>query len=85
MRLFRFAGKMSQFLGRNGFFKCTGFALYRADVPNETDFPGYATDTIRIYPVTSRGHDGRCMIEIPVAEVKQFTKELLKAALIKEV
>lgn len=61
-----------KFLGRNGYFKCTGVSLIRMHSKD----PKYACETVRIYPTTSKGEDGRCFIEIPVENVPKFIEEL---------
>lgn len=68
----RWRGRPTQYLGRNGYFKCKGFELKRL----VTSDPGWSTDVIRIHPITSKGMLGRCFIEIPVSQLKRFTKLL---------
>jgi hypothetical protein len=53
-------------LGRNGTIKISGIALYW--------HPG---DRLLLCPITSRGHDGRCMIDIPASHLDQFLTAIL--------
>ena len=47
----------TSFLGRNGTGKCIGVHVMKFEhLPNKD---------IALYPITSKGEDGRCMIQIP--------------------
>ena len=53
-------------LGRNGTIKMSGITLYW--------HPG---DRLLLCPITSRGRDGRCMIDIPASHLDQFLTAIL--------
>jgi hypothetical protein len=61
---------ISRFLGRNGCFSCSGFVFEKVNFSYRS--------FIRVYPKTSRGFRARCFIEIPIEEVKRFSRNLLK-------
>ena len=63
---------MTQFLGRNGAFLCTGFTFMRTE-----SVPGGA---ITIWPITSKGEDGRCFIEVAVNDLDEFIQALREEA-----
>jgi len=54
------------FLGRNGVFKCRGFSFANC------------RDSVTIFPITSKGYDARCFIEIPLNQIDPFVKKLRK-------
>ena len=68
----------TQFLGRNGYFGCTGFEFERVRFPknHQKDWPGFLRDVIRVYPVTTQERKGRCFIEIPTKWAGLFMKAL---------
>jgi len=51
-------------LGRNGSFKCTGFSFWKRD------------KTTTIIPITSKGMEGRCEIEVPNEDLARFCGHL---------
>ena len=53
-------------LGRNGTIAVSGIALYWE--------PGAR---LTIYPITSKGREGRCMIDIPASHLDQFLTAIL--------
>ena len=53
-----------QFSGRNGVFECRGFIL------------SAYKDCISIYPITSKGVQARCFIEIPLDHIETFIEIL---------
>lgn len=53
-------------LGRNGTVKMSGVALYW--------YPG---QRLTICPITSKGRDARCMIDIPASHLEQFLTAIL--------
>ena len=61
-----FGEKKTHFLGRNGEFVCTGLELFSSD----------HLQMITVFPVTSQGKTGRCMIEVPVEHIDDFIKGL---------
>lgn len=61
------SGETTMFLGRNGVFKCTGFTLSSFASENKS---------LSIWPITSRGTEGRCWIEIPAEDIPQLIEEL---------
>lgn len=72
-----FGGKeVTQFLGRNGYFKCKGFEFRRIVTTDE----GWSKDVVRVYPVTSKGRLARCFIEIPVNQIRRFMGILNRVA-----
>ena len=56
--------KATKFLGRNGQFKCKGFTMFKY------------RDAVRIHPITSRGRDGRCFIEVDGSDLGDFIRAL---------
>lgn len=52
-------------LGRNGYVKCRGFTFMKLK-----------QDSIRVYPITSKGADARCFMEVPIEHVDEFIKKL---------
>jgi hypothetical protein len=54
------------FLGRNGSFVCKGLNIV------------YGDNFIDIYPITSKGNDGRCRIPIPYASLHGLIKCLVQ-------
>ena len=54
------------FLGRNGSFLSEGLNIF-LDVDNQT---------IHLQPITSKGDEGRCRIEIPITTIPELIKEL---------
>lgn len=64
--------EMTQFLGRNGYFKSKGIRVRRS----KSDNPNYARETIRIYPITSKEEEGRCFVEVPIENLIPFIKGL---------
>ena len=48
-------------VGRNGTLKTTGVAL----VESSTNVNGTSLKTVQIYPITSKGNLGNCMITVP--------------------
>jgi len=61
---------ISRFLGRNGCFSCSGFVFEKVDLSYRS--------FIRVYPKTGKGFRARCFIEVPIEEVKKFSRNLLK-------
>ena len=57
--------KPTKFLGRNGYYTCTG--LYVTENPN---------GQVWIEPITSKGEVGRCRIEIPVEAITEVIAAL---------
>jgi len=53
-------------LGRNGYVNCRGFTLMKYKRGN----------AIRVYPITSKGADARCFMEVPIEHVDEFIKKL---------
>ena len=71
-----FTHRQTTFLGRNGSFKQAGIAIFGGDrSPTERD-----SGSLDIYPVTSKGQDGRCRISIPKESVPAFIEALKKEA-----
>jgi|GEM_PF-1404854 len=68
----------TQFLGRNGYFGCTGFEFERLRFTkgDGKEWPGFLGDVVRVYPVTTREERGRCFIEIPTKWAGLFSKGL---------
>lgn len=66
----------TQFLGRNGYFGCTGFEFERLRFTDDEWPYWWIQDVVRVYPVTTRGKRGRCFIEIPTKWVGLFLKGL---------
>lgn len=52
------------FLGRNGYFKCSGLEISRDG------------DLVQLQPVTSKGLTGRCLIEIPAEHVVEVLRAM---------
>lgn len=52
----------TNFLGRNGYFKCNGIEVFKD------------TKSILIQPITSKGNTGRCFIEIPANSIPALSK-----------
>jgi len=61
---------LSRFLGRNGCFKCSGFEFEKVNLSYRS--------FIGVYPKTGKGFRARCFIEVPIDEVKKFSRNLLK-------
>jgi hypothetical protein len=61
--------EQTEFLGRNGLFKCNGFEISVYVKPNYQK-------VIMIEPLTSRGQIGRCAIEIPHSDLQTFINQL---------
>lgn len=63
---------ITQFLGRNGMFKCTGINITKFPLAEHKaeDIP-YVT----IAPITSKGVIGRSMIQIPFTSLSELIKE----------
>jgi len=59
-------GIETHFLGRNGYFRCTGFTLM-----DEWD-----RGVVSVWPITSKENDGRCKIEIPFGRIDEFIDAL---------
>ena len=59
-----FATNETSFLGRNGKGRCLGFNMLRRN------------GCVAIYPVTSRGHNARCYIEIDNCNINDFIHNL---------
>jgi len=57
--------KPTKFLGRNGYFKCTG--LFVTENPN---------GEVWIEPITGKDEVGRCRIEIPVEALTEVIASL---------
>ena len=57
--------KLTHFLGRSGMSKCSGFIFIKTHSKNS----GY---TRMIYPITSKGLQGRAWLEIPEEDVGKF-------------
>lgn len=51
-------------IGRNGTIKCKGLSLYGGG------------SHISIYPITSRGGDGNCMVQVPMASIRVLISRL---------
>ncbi|MBM4350052.1 MAG: hypothetical protein FJ106_09245 [Deltaproteobacteria bacterium] len=68
----------TQFLGRNGYFGCTGFEFERLRFPkgDQKEQLGFLGDVVRVYPVTTKEERGRCFIEIPTLWAVSFSKAL---------
>ncbi len=64
-----FATNETSFLGRNGKGRCLGFNMLRRN------------RCVAIYPVTSRGHDARCYIEVDDCDINMFIRNLKDEAL----
>lgn len=60
--------ELSNFEGRNGFFKCSGLKIIR--ISSDTE--------IYIYPTTSKGRTGRGMIGVPIADIDKVIEALTK-------
>lgn len=66
--------RIVHFLGRNGHFKSTGLVLFSMrTLEKEED------DTVRIYPITTKGVEGRSFIDIPFESISDLIKVLRKA------
>ncbi len=55
---------LTEFLGRNGYGKCSGVELFKAN------------DTISLVPLTSRGEPARCSVLIPIKAIPRLIEEL---------
>lgn len=56
--------RMTEFLGRNGYGKCSGIELFRIN------------ETVSLVPLTSRGEPARCSTLIPIEAVPRLIEEL---------
>jgi hypothetical protein len=56
-------------LGRNGYMKCSGLDLCKG---------GLRDDLMLLSPLTSRGHVGRCELEIPLEDLPALIAGLQK-------
>ena len=64
-----FATNETSFLGRNGKGRCLGFNMLRRN------------GCVAIYPVTSRGKDARCYIQVDDRNINDFIRNLKDEAL----
>jgi hypothetical protein len=60
--------RLTNFTGRNGFFKCSGIELFELGHSKE----------LMLTPLTSRGNIANCNIIIPVEAIPQLIEELKK-------
>ena len=60
--------RATQFLGRNGTFKCTGMVV------------GVQNDIIFLEPITSKGKTGRGCLEVPVEHADSLIAALRETA-----
>lgn len=61
------------FLGRNGYFLCAGLTVIAKTHGPENE------NYVCLVPQTSRGRDGRCMIDVPMESVDKLIELLQKA------
>jgi len=59
-------GEITNFTGRNGYFKCAGIELFTLE----------HTDQLMISPFTSQGRIGRCDIAIPKSAMPELISQL---------
>ena len=64
--------KATEFLGRNGTFKCAGFTMLKMGHERNVVSGG----SVMIWPITSKGVDGRCFIEVAVDDLEEFIRAL---------
>ncbi len=62
-------------LGKNGFTKCLGLAIFRNTRINKDNI---IVDTIEINAINYQGRASECWLEIPVSDIDQFI-EILKS------
>lgn len=61
--------RQTNFLGRNGYFKCSGLDLCKG---------GLRDDLVILSPLTSRGYIGRCELDIPFEDLPALIAGLQK-------
>lgn len=61
--------RQTTFLGRNGYMKCSGLDLCQG---------GLRDDLVLLAPLTSRGHVGRCELEIQLEDLPALISGLQK-------
>jgi hypothetical protein len=61
--------RLTNFLGRNGYMKCSGLDLCKG---------GLRDDLLLLSPLTSRGHIGCCELDIPLEDLPALIAGLQK-------
>ena len=61
--------RQTNFLGRNGYMKCSGLDLCKG---------GLRDALVRLSPLTSQGYIGRCELEIPLEDLPALIARLQK-------
>lgn len=58
----------AEYMGRNGIARCVGLSLY----------VNRKKGTVELWPVNSRGADGKCFIEVPYGALPSLVESFVK-------
>jgi len=71
----KFSKRITHFLGRNGYGKCTGIELHKTSYNPEADGTKQG-GTVWFTPYTSKGQPARCEFSVPIEDIPEIIKNL---------